>query len=266
MKQREAVNRRQEQERQLRAAEDRRMRSELAVYAQLDARRKERRAVATATESTIYTEDPSNCYSNAGNQIISHDELAQARRWLSTLGVGVAGAHHFSARPLVALGGTIALGKDALALRVTFSERPSDTSDIEAIRLALRCLALFAARAATIERACAVAAPPPDFICPITLGVMRDPVTADDGRAYERSAIAKWLTRRRTSPLTNCTISSAQLAPDDALRRRIDRWARSAAGPHPQHARLDPAAADRADASAAAAATASSALSGLTLG
>ena len=63
-------------------------------------------------------------------------------------------------------------------------------------------------------------------MCSITLSVMRDPVTASDGCTYERSAIAEWLTRRRSSPLTNCAIISASLAPDDALRRSIDQWAR----------------------------------------
>ena len=95
----------------------------------------------------------------------------------------------------------------------------------------MRCLAVQASQASVIERACASAAPPahvPDFMCSITLSVMRDSVTASDGCTYERSAIAEWLTRRRSSPLTNCAIASASLAPDDALRRRIDQWARGA--------------------------------------
>ena len=55
------------------------------------------------------------------------------------------------------------------------------------------------------------------------------PGSAADGRAYERSAIAEWLVRRRSSPLTNCDVGTAALAPDLALRSRVDRWARVAA-------------------------------------
>ena len=62
---------------------------------------------------------------------------------------------------------------------------------------------------------------------------MRDPVKAADGWSYERSAIAEWLGRRRCSPLTNCPVDSALLVPNEALRRRIDRWARQAAEPPP---------------------------------
>lgn len=44
---------------------------------------------------------------------------------------------------------------------------------------------------------------PFDFVCPITQGVMMDPVTAPDNKNYERSALMMWLQKRTTSPLTN---------------------------------------------------------------
>jgi hypothetical protein len=40
------------------------------------------------------------------------------------------------------------------------------------------------------------------LICPITHETMKDPVFADDGHTYERSAIEKWLNDYNTSPVT----------------------------------------------------------------
>lgn len=42
-----------------------------------------------------------------------------------------------------------------------------------------------------------------ELVCPITQCVPLDPVTAEDGRIYDRNAIRTWLARRRTSPHTN---------------------------------------------------------------
>ena len=223
---REAESRRQDH--QSRAEEDRRLQVHAQLRAQLmEERKASQRTAASAAETTIFTDDSSDLQS-ARKQKFSQDELIEARRRLAALDIGGAGVLHFSDRPHTALSGIIAPGDDALSLRVTFWERPSDLSDPECLRLALRCLAVQSSQASVIERACASATPPPDFMCPITLSVMRDPVTASDGCTYERSAIAEWLTRRRSSPLTNCAIASASLAPDDALRRRIDQWARGA--------------------------------------
>ena len=226
MQQREAENRRQrDQERKWRAEEDHRRQVHAQLRTQLmEERKASQRTAASAAETTIFTDDSQS----ARKQMFSKDELIAARRRLAALDIGGAGVLHFSDRPHTALSGIIAPGDDALSLRVTFWERPSDLSDPECLRLALRCLAVQSSQASVIERACASATPPPDFMCPITLSVMRDPVTASDGCTYERSAIAEWLTRRRSSPLTNCAIASASLAPDDALRRRIDQWARGA--------------------------------------
>ena len=45
-------------------------------------------------------------------------------------------------------------------------------------------------------------APPPSFICPLTLELMVDPVTAADGHSYESAAIKQWLQSSALSPLT----------------------------------------------------------------
>ena len=42
-----------------------------------------------------------------------------------------------------------------------------------------------------------------EFLCPITQELPIDPVTAEDGRVYERSAIEEWLQRNNKSPHTN---------------------------------------------------------------
>ena len=50
---------------------------------------------------------------------------------------------------------------------------------------------------------------PPDFICPITQEIMRDPVIALDGHSYERDAITQWFARGRIkSPLTGAQLGS----------------------------------------------------------
>ena len=44
------------------------------------------------------------------------------------------------------------------------------------------------------------------FLCPLTKELMRDPVSASDGHAYERGAIEAWLAKGNTkSPMTNET-------------------------------------------------------------
>jgi hypothetical protein len=42
-----------------------------------------------------------------------------------------------------------------------------------------------------------------NWLCPITLELPIDPVMAEDGKIYERSAIEQWLRTKRTSPSTN---------------------------------------------------------------
>ena len=53
---------------------------------------------------------------------------------------------------------------------------------------------------------------------------MSDPVSTVDGQTYEREAIARWLKRKKTSPLTGVTLESAALIPNHALRKLIQDW------------------------------------------
>jgi len=65
-------------------------------------------------------------------------------------------------------------------------------------------------------------AEPADFICPLTLDVMQDPVVASDGHSYERAAIQDVLSSaNKRSPLTREALTDV-LVPNRALRRRIE--------------------------------------------
>jgi len=62
---------------------------------------------------------------------------------------------------------------------------------------------------------------PQEWICPITLQVMHDPVIGPDGHTYERSAITQWLTQHTTSPVTREQMRNTNLIPNIALRNLI---------------------------------------------
>ena len=51
---------------------------------------------------------------------------------------------------------------------------------------------------------------------------MSDPVSTVDGQTYERSAIARWLARKKTSPLTGMALETTALIPNHALRKLIE--------------------------------------------
>jgi hypothetical protein len=107
----------------------------------------------------------------------------------------------------------------------------SDTLSVEHQRLVLEEIlqenaalaARMAARAAAGDAA--AAAPPDNFLCPITNEVMDDPVVATDGHTYEREAIETWFRRRNTSPMTNQVIAPI-LIPNFNLRSMIAAWGR----------------------------------------
>jgi hypothetical protein len=63
-----------------------------------------------------------------------------------------------------------------------------------------------------------------NFICPITLAVMKDPVICSDAHTYERSAIEKWLNINNHSPITREIITNNILIPNIALRNIIQEF------------------------------------------
>ena len=47
-----------------------------------------------------------------------------------------------------------------------------------------------------------------ELVCPITFSLPVDPVTAEDGNVYERSAIEEWLKQQLKSPVTNLAMGT----------------------------------------------------------
>ena len=73
-----------------------------------------------------------------------------------------------------------------------------------------------------VQAEAAATAVPPQFVCPLTLCPMRDPVTLADGSTYERAAITKWLETSDVSPLSNQPLAHKYLHPNLALRQLIE--------------------------------------------
>lgn len=68
------------------------------------------------------------------------------------------------------------------------------------------------------------------FICPISLQIMKDPVTTETGMTYERDSIEKWLYHgsNTTCPVTKQPLSKDyDLTPNHTLRRLIQAWSAS---------------------------------------
>ncbi|OAY67439.1 U-box domain-containing protein 15, partial [Ananas comosus] len=66
---------------------------------------------------------------------------------------------------------------------------------------------------------------PNDFLCPISLEIMSDPVIVATGQTYERRSIQMWLDAgHRTCPKTRQTLSHLSLAPNYALKNLILQW------------------------------------------
>ncbi|GAX80057.1 hypothetical protein CEUSTIGMA_g7496.t1 [Chlamydomonas eustigma] len=66
---------------------------------------------------------------------------------------------------------------------------------------------------------------PVAFICPLSHGIMKEPVHARDGVTYEKSAIQAWFKQGNlTSPVTKAPISHPGLLPNDRLRQAIQQW------------------------------------------
>ncbi|KAK6939078.1 Armadillo [Dillenia turbinata] len=72
---------------------------------------------------------------------------------------------------------------------------------------------------------CISLAIPPEFLCPISLEIMTDPVIVASGQTYERESIQKWLdSDHRTCPSTRQTLAHLSLTPNYALKNLIMQW------------------------------------------
>uniref|UniRef100_J3N0N5 U-box domain-containing protein n=1 Tax=Oryza brachyantha TaxID=4533 RepID=J3N0N5_ORYBR len=70
---------------------------------------------------------------------------------------------------------------------------------------------------------------PPEFRCPISLELMRDPVVGPTGITYDRAGIEAWLLAAGAGTTTTCPVTKGDLRADDlvpnhALRRVIQAW------------------------------------------
>lgn len=66
---------------------------------------------------------------------------------------------------------------------------------------------------------------PYHFRCPISLELMRDPVTACTGQTYDRASIESWVaTGNTTCPVTRVPLSDFTFIPNHTLRRLIQDW------------------------------------------
>lgn len=66
---------------------------------------------------------------------------------------------------------------------------------------------------------------PNEFLCPITLEIMTDPVIIATGQTFERQSIQKWLNSgHKTCPKTGQMLNHLILAPNFALQNLILHW------------------------------------------
>ncbi|KAI3816558.1 hypothetical protein L1987_16260 [Smallanthus sonchifolius] len=66
---------------------------------------------------------------------------------------------------------------------------------------------------------------PVDFLCPISLELMRDPVIVSTGQTYERSYIQRWIDCGNTTcPKTQQKLQNITLTPNYVLRSLITQW------------------------------------------
>ncbi|XP_071720891.1 E3 ubiquitin-protein ligase PUB23-like [Rutidosis leptorrhynchoides] len=64
------------------------------------------------------------------------------------------------------------------------------------------------------------------FICPISLAIMKDPVTLSTGITYDRDSIEQWLFSKKNEvcPVTKLVVTDIELTPNHTLRRLIQSW------------------------------------------
>lgn len=66
---------------------------------------------------------------------------------------------------------------------------------------------------------------PNHFRCPISLDLMKDPVTLSTGITYDRESIEMWIEAgNRTCPITNQVLRSLEPIPNHTIRKMIQDW------------------------------------------
>jgi len=67
-----------------------------------------------------------------------------------------------------------------------------------------------------------------EWVCPISQALPLDPVMAEDGKIYERAAIAKWLAEHQRSPSTGMAMGT-KLVPSPQVRNTLEHLVQSGA-------------------------------------
>ncbi|XP_009109670.2 U-box domain-containing protein 17 [Brassica rapa] len=66
---------------------------------------------------------------------------------------------------------------------------------------------------------------PKDFVCPISLDLMSDPVIISTGQTYDRTSIARWIEEGHcTCPKTGQMLVDSRIVPNRALKNLIVQW------------------------------------------
>ncbi len=63
-----------------------------------------------------------------------------------------------------------------------------------------------------------------NFLCPLTLEVMNNPVILSDGLSYERNHAESWLNGHDTSPTTRKLLPNKDIIPNHTLKAAIDQY------------------------------------------
>ncbi len=65
---------------------------------------------------------------------------------------------------------------------------------------------------------------PNEFLCPISLNIMKNPVISIYGHTYEKKKIIRWIKKKHKCPMTNRPLYEYQLIPNIALKNIIDKF------------------------------------------
>lgn len=63
--------------------------------------------------------------------------------------------------------------------------------------------------------------PPDEYLCPITHGLMQEPVVAKDGRTYEKAALLQWFRRSDRSPTNGLKLTTMDVTPNLNIKNLI---------------------------------------------
>ncbi|GMH36424.1 hypothetical protein BSKO_04292 [Bryopsis sp. KO-2023] len=65
---------------------------------------------------------------------------------------------------------------------------------------------------------------PKDFLCPMSMEIMTEPVVSPSGVTYNRKTVEEWINEHHTDPATKAPLQHDNLYPNLALRDMIQAW------------------------------------------